>query len=164
MLHRKFFSVLRCGGSTAAPPRRGRAPRVVPRGEFTSIIIVEDLNLEPLEPKDIPPRADSIIKPTKAYTTMAAQVDLGNSNISDVGSAADAAARQAAAKTEEDWAGAGTKVGIEVWRVENARKADGSPDFGVNPWPKEQTGQFCVGDSYIMLQTYKPKKDSEALA
>ena len=30
--------------------------------------------------------------------------------------------------------------------------------------PKEQTGQFCVGDSYIVLHTYKPNKDSEALA
>lgn len=95
---------------------------------------------------------------------MAAQVELENSNISGIGSAADAAARQAAAETEEDWIGAGKVPGVQIWRVENARKADGSPDFGVNPWPKEQTGQFCVGDSYIMLHTFKAKKDSEALS
>ncbi len=63
---------------------------------------------------------------------------------------------------EVNWEGAGSKVGIEVWRVENHRADDDSPaEFGIKPWPTEQYGQFHSGDSYIVLQT-RQEEDSEA--
>jgi hypothetical protein len=37
---------------------------------------------------------------------------------------------------------AGTKPGIEVWRIEELRPV---------PWPEELYGKFCSGDSYIIL-------------
>lgn len=51
-----------------------------------------------------------------------------------------------AAGTETAWNNAGTKEGVEVWRIEN---------FKVVPVPKNQFGTFYNGDSYIVLKTYK---------
>jgi hypothetical protein len=75
---------------------------------------------------------------------------LQESNISGVGSKADAAQRQEAA-SEEDWIGAGQAAGVHVWRVENVRNADGSPNFGINSWKTD--GHFYTGDSFIVLHT-----------
>jgi gelsolin len=61
--------------------------------------------------------------------------------------------RVAAAETEQAWAQAGKKVGMQIWRIEK---------FKVVSWPKEQYGSFYDGDSYICLNTYN-KKDSPAL-
>jgi len=44
--------------------------------------------------------------------------------------------------------GAGQKVGIEIWRIE---------DFKPVPLPKSDYGKFYSGDSYIVLQTTSPK-------
>jgi len=52
----------------------------------------------------------------------------------------------AAAKTEAAWKGAGSKVGLEIWRIEK---------FTVVAWPKDKYGSFFDGDSYIVLNTYK---------
>ena len=90
---------------------------------------------------------------------MASMVDnLEESNINGIGSEADAAQRLAAAKTEEDWIGAGEKAGVQVWRVENSRYPDGTPNFGVNPWPLDHYGQFFAGDSFIVLHTKENKE------
>jgi hypothetical protein len=86
---------------------------------------------------------------------MAAQVDLEDSNVAGIGSDADMELRKYAASMEVDWVGAGTKVGIEIWRVENTRHENGSPNFGINRWPVENYGEFFRGDSYIVLKTTK---------
>jgi gelsolin len=44
---------------------------------------------------------------------------------------------------------------LRIWRIEQ---------FKVVPWPKEQYGQFHVGDSYLVMNTYKKNNTSEALA
>lgn len=61
--------------------------------------------------------------------------------------------RKAAAACEAEFEGAGSKVGIEIWRIEN---------FGVKRWPESQFGRFYNGDSYIVLNTYK-KPDSDVI-
>ena len=40
----------------------------------------------------------------------------------------------------------GQEPGLFIWRIEN---------FEVVPWPKERTGEFYEGDSYIVLRSYK---------
>lgn len=80
---------------------------------------------------------------------------LEESNLAYIGSDEDTAAREAAARCEVDWEGAGTDVGVQVWRVENRRTDSDAPDFGINPWPKNLYGQFHRGDSYIVLETSK---------
>jgi gelsolin len=77
---------------------------------------------------------------------MAGQVKLADSNIAAYGSKDHKDAKLAAAKTEKAWAGAGQKVGIEIWRIEA---------FQVKAWPREKYGSFYSGDSYIVLNTYK---------
>merc|ERR1712228_1141120 len=49
------------------------------------------------------------------------------------------------------------------WRIENKRNKDGSPNFGVNRWPKRKYGKFHRGDSYIVLQTREEEGDSDKL-
>jgi hypothetical protein len=80
------------------------------------------------------------------------------SNLAGIGSDDDKKAREAAAKLELSWEGAGESPGIQIWRVENKRTEDDTPDFGVNEWPESQYGEFYRGDSYIVLQT---RKDDE---
>jgi gelsolin len=58
--------------------------------------------------------------------------------------------KEAAAKTEQAWLGAGTVKGLLVWRIEQ---------FKVVPWPVDKYGQFHTGDSYIVLHTYCPHPD-----
>ena len=72
--------------------------------------------------------------------------DIKDTNVANIGSDEDKAARKAAAETEAAWVGCGKGVGIEIWRVES---------FNVVKWPKEQYGEFYEGDSYIILHTYK---------
>ena len=45
-----------------------------------------------------------------------------------------------------EFAGAGAKVGIEIWRIESLK---------VKALPTEEYGRFSVGDSYIVLRTKK---------
>lgn len=79
--------------------------------------------------------------------------DLEDSNMAGIGGAEDKAARKAAAEGEEAWVGAGTEVGVQVWRIEK---------FQVVAWPVEEYGNFYTGDSYIVLSTYK-EADSDKL-
>jgi gelsolin len=75
-----------------------------------------------------------------------------DSNIAMLGSDLEKEVRKNAADNAEEWKGAGEKVGVEIWRIEQ---------FKVKRWPKEDYGQFFSGDSYIVLNTYKnPEKDS----
>ncbi len=43
---------------------------------------------------------------------------------------------------DDEFVDCGTKVGIEIWRIEELRPV---------PWPIELYGKFCSGDSYILL-------------
>ena len=70
---------------------------------------------------------------------------LEESNLAHIGSDEDKAAREAAAKLEVNWEGAGAKEGIEIWRVENRRDDNDNPVFGVNRWPKKRYGEFYNG-------------------
>jgi len=83
------------------------------------------------------------------------QYNAADSNIAGLGSDLDKKIRQAAAGTEDAWSGAGKSLGLQIWRIEK---------FQVKHWPKEQNGQFYSGDSYIVLNTYKKRPDSDALA
>jgi gelsolin len=81
------------------------------------------------------------------------EYNIADSNIANLGSDLEKKVREAAAKTEKAWTGAGQKVGLEIWRIEK---------FQVVPWPKEDYGSFFSGDSYIVLNTYK-KPEGDAL-
>lgn len=70
---------------------------------------------------------------------------LEDSNIANYGSGEHIAARLEAAKTAEEWIGAGEENGLQIWRIEK---------LNVKPWPKEKYGQFFDGDSFIILYTY----------
>jgi hypothetical protein len=78
-----------------------------------------------------------------------------DSNLAHIGSPADRAAKKAAAECEGNWSDAGKEPGLQIWRVENTRDANGNPKFGINPWPVSQYGRFHTGDSYIILHTMK---------
>ena len=85
-----------------------------------------------------------------------------DSNVENIGSAEDKAARKAAAQTERQWDEAvKEELGLLIWRVENKRTEKDNPDFGVNAWPKEQYGHFFKGDSYIILNTYMKPEDEK---
>lgn len=77
-------------------------------------------------------------------------------NLSGLGSDEDKAACEAAAKMDFHWdESVGSKPGVEIWRVENKRTENDTPDFGIAPWPENMYGQFHRGDSYIVLLTTK---------
>ena len=78
----------------------------------------------------------------------ATEYKVEDSNVEKIGSAEDKEARLAAAKTEKEWEGAGQVEGLEIWRVENRRTENDTPDFGVKRWPKEEYGRFYKGDSF----------------
>jgi len=81
-------------------------------------------------------------------------VPLKESNCARIGSDEDKAARKRAATMEPAWNGAGTQVGLQVWRIEN---------FQVVPWPKELYGEFMMGDSYIVLSTIEEPDSGKLL-
>lgn len=81
-------------------------------------------------------------------------IPIEETNLGGIGSDEDKAAREAAAKMEFQWdAAVGSKPGIQIWRVENTRTENDTPDFGINSWPKNKHGKFHQGDSYIVLLT-----------
>lgn len=82
----------------------------------------------------------------------AKKYDFKDSNLALFGSPLERKVKEAAAETEQAWHGSGEKVGIEVWRIVN---------FKVVPWPKEQHGEFYMGDSYIILRTYKNPEEED---
>lgn len=82
------------------------------------------------------------------------ELDFKDSNIAGIGSDLDEGLRRAAANTEEQFDGAGEKVGLEVWRIEK---------FDVERQSSESHGQFYSGDAYIVLNTYTSEDDSDVL-
>jgi gelsolin len=83
------------------------------------------------------------------------QYDWKDSNLALFGSDTEKAVKKDAAKTEPAWQGAGEEVSLKIWRIVK---------FQVTEWNKEEYGHFFNGDSYIVLNTYKPDPDSEELA
>jgi gelsolin len=71
------------------------------------------------------------------------------------GSVEDKRCKKSSAETEPAWKGAGTKVGLKVWRIVN---------FKVTNWPENDYGKFFSGDSYIILNTFNPEPGSTELA
>jgi len=82
----------------------------------------------------------------------AKKYDFKDSNLALFGSPLERNVKEAAAGTEQAWHGSGEKEGIEVWRIVK---------FKVVPWPKQQYGEFYMGDSYIVLRTYKVPDEEE---
>ena len=78
-----------------------------------------------------------------------------DTNLALFGSDVEYKIKEAAAKSEPQWTGAGQSTGLLVWRIEQ---------FKVVPWSKNKYGSFHVGDSYIVLRTYQPNPSSPALA
>lgn len=68
------------------------------------------------------------------------QAKLEDSNMSNYGGKEMRDLRKSAAASDKAFVGAGTKVGLEIWRVENKRTKNDTPDFGVARWPKDQYG------------------------
>lgn len=68
------------------------------------------------------------------------------SNLSEIGSELDVKIRQAAAENEAAWDGLGEEALLKVWRIEQ---------FQVIEWPTHKYGRFHVGDSYIVLNSWK---------
>jgi gelsolin len=93
----------------------------------------------------------------------AKQAKLGESNIAGIGSKADRELRRQAAGTDPEFHGAGSKPGIEMWRVENRRTAGDTPDFGVKRYAAAEHGTFYSGDAYILLHTYAHDPNAHGL-
>lgn len=68
-----------------------------------------------------------------------------DSNMALFGSDLERQVKKAAALGEPAWKDAGTKPGLQIWRIVK---------FIVTEWPKEDYGKFFNGDSYIILNTY----------
>ena len=66
-------------------------------------------------------------------------------NLALFGSDTEKKVKKESAQTEPAWKDAGTKVGIQIWRIVK---------FKVTYWPKEEYGNFFNGDSYIILHTW----------
>lgn len=81
--------------------------------------------------------------------------DWKDSNLAMFGSDTEKEVKKSAAETEPAWEGAGQEEGLQIWRIVN---------FEVTHWPKDQYGKFYSGDSYIVLNTYKPDPDADKLA
>jgi gelsolin len=88
--------------------------------------------------------------PRKLSKAMAAveakQTKYADSNIALFGSDFEKKVKLESAQHEQEWVGAGSKVGLEIWHVEQ---------FHIKRVPKEAFGKFYDGDSYIVLNTYK---------
>lgn len=80
------------------------------------------------------------------------EYDIKDSNVELIGSDLDHRVKYNSAASEPAWNNGkvGQEAGLFVWRIE---------DFQVIPWPKEKTGEFYDGDSYIVLHTYKVGDD-----
>ena len=76
------------------------------------------------------------------------EYDIKDSNVELIGSDVDHRVKYNSAASEPAWNNGkvGQEPGLFVWRIEN---------FEVIPWPKEKTGLFYDGDSFIVLHSYK---------
>ncbi|KAH1504851.1 hypothetical protein KXX06_000135, partial [Aspergillus fumigatus] len=70
------------------------------------------------------------------------EYDIKDSNVELIGSDIDHRVKYKSAASEPAWNNelVGQECGLFIWRIEN---------FEVIPWPKERTGEFYDGDSYI---------------
>jgi gelsolin len=80
----------------------------------------------------------------------AKQYDWKDSNLALFGSDTEKQVKKESAESEPAWHGAGSKVGLQIWRIVK---------FKVQHWPKEDYGKFYSGDSYIILNTYKKEEE-----
>jgi len=71
-----------------------------------------------------------------------------DTNMSLFGSDVEKKIKAAAADGEEQWSDAGQKVELRIWRIEQ---------FKVVEWPRSKHGSFHEGDTYIVLNTYRPE-------
>lgn len=80
------------------------------------------------------------------------EYDIKDSNVELIGSDLDHRVKYNSAASEPAWNNGkvGQEAGLFIWRIEN---------FEVVPWPKEKTGEFYDGDSFIVLHTYKVGDD-----
>ena len=76
-----------------------------------------------------------------------------DTNMCFFGTAIERSIKEAAARTEPQWWEAGSRKGLQIWRIEQ---------FKVVPWPESMTGQFHEADSYIVLHTYPELDDKLA--
>ena len=66
---------------------------------------------------------------------------------------------------EVNWEGAGKVAGqLDIWRVENKRTASGTPDFGINAWPKEMYGEFFQGRLVTSSTTWRRREGRNVLS
>ncbi|KAL3477708.1 hypothetical protein BJX99DRAFT_225980 [Aspergillus californicus] len=81
--------------------------------------------------------------------------DIKDSNVELINSSLDHNIKHTSATTEPAWNNGliGQEAGLFIWRIEN---------FQVVPWPKNKTGEFFNGDSYIVLNSVKLKDDDNA--
>lgn len=85
----------------------------------------------------------------------AKQYDWKDSNLALFGSDTDKRVKKESSMHELAWKNAGTKVGLQIWRIVK---------FKVTDWPQGEYGKFYTGDSYIILNTYKPNPNGNELA
>jgi len=78
--------------------------------------------------------------------------DWKDSNLALFGSDVERKVKEASAESEEAWQGSGQEIGVEIWRIVK---------FQVVPWPKDQYGEFYMGDSYIVLNTFKEEESDD---
>lgn len=76
------------------------------------------------------------------------EYDIKDSNVELIGTDIDHRVKYNSAASEPAWNNGkiGQEPGLFIWRIEN---------FEVVPWPKERTGEFYEGDSYIVLHSFK---------
>ena len=74
--------------------------------------------------------------------------DWQDTNMALFGSDVEKKIKAAAADGEEQWNDVGQKVELRIWRIEQ---------FKVKEWPRSKYGQFHEGDTYIVLNTYRPE-------
>lgn len=82
------------------------------------------------------------------------EYDWKDSNLAMFGSDTERQVKKDSAMTEKAWKNAGSKVGLQIWRIVK---------FQVTHWPKEDYGKFYNGDSYIILNTYKDDEGEQLL-
>lgn len=75
------------------------------------------------------------------------EYDIKDSNVELIGSDLDHRVKYNSAASEPAWNNGiiGQQPGLYIWRIEK---------FEVIAWPKERTGEFYEGDSYIVLHSY----------
>lgn len=82
----------------------------------------------------------------------AKKYDWKDSNMALFGSDTEKKVKKESAESETAWQGAGSEVGLKIWRIVK---------FKVTDWEADQYGEFFNGDSYIILNTYKEPDNDE---